>query len=417
MSSGYQALDVESSHGSSPRGESSRAPQEQSVPSLASVTGALVRGHGSLLTALSVPSLVLIGFCTIVLLLVISFASFKYSKSSGCLGAPYLYVTHSNEHNIMQLTRDGCLNTNKVLFGVPSGKSQLRSMTMGQYKGEPAIYVADAHAQASQVNIFGDCSYWTGMRHYKGSAFTKDGPFSAGAVHAYGIAFDDGENLYASFQHTNVVLRATKDTFDVFPENINEIQHRKILDFTGINNQNVDVDLEGRDHSGPFVGTFYQFGNASVQNMQDQGVRSIAWTQTNAGGQLWINNEFDNAIYIVDSTGTPIKILSVNKPVGSFHNKDAQETEERQVVYIGSRGDKTGSVYAYDIETFEVVRKYSMIGMVHPTGITVHDGILFVADQSLGAILTFDVHSTRFIKNIWERHSGGDIEQLTMSNC
>ena len=74
-------------------------------------------------------------------------------------------------------------------------------------------------------------------------------------------------------------------------------------------------------------------------------------------------------------------------------------------------------VYAYDKETFEVVRKYGLIGMVHPTGIVVHDGILYVADQSLGAILTFDLHSTRFIRNIWQRNSGGDIEQLVLGHC
>jgi hypothetical protein len=54
--------------------------------------------------------------------------------------------------------------------------------------------------------------------------------------------------------------------------------------------------------------------------------------------------------------------------------------------------------------------------MTHPTGIAVHD-VLFVADQRLGAILTFHLNSTEFIKNIWERSAGGDIEHIALTNC
>ena len=236
----YQPLETESDDSQGRRGE-------RSVPAmvpLSSVTGALVRGHGSLLTLLSVPSLVVIVFCAILLLVIVSFASYKYSKASGCLGAPYLYVSHSKEHNIMQLTRDGCLNMNKVLFGVPRGKAELRSMAIGQYKGESALYVADASPHTSQVSIFGDCSYWTGMRSYRASVFTRDGPYSPGAVHAYGISFDKNENIYASFQHTNVVLQAAKDNFDLLPEAQHSTKKsRKLADSSEDDESEIDISI------------------------------------------------------------------------------------------------------------------------------------------------------------------------------
>jgi len=400
---GYQSLETDSEHGPIESHEGGNV--VLSTP-LSSVTGAFVRGHGSLLTLLSVPSLVLIGFGICLLLIIVSFASYKYSGSSGCLGPPYLYVTHNKEHNIMQLTRDGCLNMNKVLFGVPHGKVEYRSMAVGQYQGESALYVADATPASSEVMIFGDCSYWTNMRSFRAAAFTKTGPYKEGAEHAYGIAFDSSENLYTSFQHTNVVLRAAKDTFKELPT-------------VGIRNKKEKNDIVnvGGSNKGPFLGTFYQFGNATEQNPQDQGVRSIVWTKSSTGEHLWINNEFDNAVYIVDNTGNPVKILNVKRPIGNYHNPYAEDEDERRIVYVGSRGGKVGNVYAFDMDTFEVVRKYSLIGMTHPTGIVVYDEVLYVADQSLGAILTFELHNTRFIKNIWDRHNGGDIEQIVLTNC
>jgi hypothetical protein len=52
-------------------------------------------------------------------------------------------------------------------------------------------------------------------------------------------------------------------------------------------------------------------------------------------------------------------------------------------------------------------------------GLTVYDGILYVAEQNIGAILAFDVKTEEFIKQIV---GSGDknvvmIEQLALSNC
>lgn len=418
MRQGYQALSVEqadrvdSEHGSPERQEeglsnaSSKHPLARANAALSSVTGAIVRGHGSILSILSIPSLVLIAFCVCIGMVVIGFACYKYSEASACLGPPYLYVSHSKEHNIIQLTRDGCMHMSKVLFGVPRAKMELRTMVVDQYEGEPALYVADAKPETSQVLVFGDCSYWTGMRSFRTSVFTLDGPYGEGAKHAYGITFDFDGNIYTSFQHTNTVLRAARDSFEALPS---------IQDGRFANAASNDTRWAGSP-KGPYPGTFFQFGDPIVQNPQDQGVRGIAWTKSKKGPNLWINNELDNAVYVADTQGNKVALIDVKFPVGIYHNANADTAAERQLVYIGSRGKKSGFVYAYDKDTFKIVRKYTLIGMTHPTGIAVHD-VLFVADQRLGAILTFHLNSTEFIKNIWERGAGGDIEHIALSNC
>jgi len=422
MTKGYQALSVETSeHGAYGSVDSVRVSEEglanpssrplaRANAALPSVTGAMVRGHGSLLSVLSIPSLVLIAFCVCIGMIIIGFACYKYSEASACLGPPYLYVTHSKEHNIIQLTRDGCMHMSKTLFGVPRANMELRTMVMNQYEGEPALYVADAKPETSQVLIFGDCSYWTGMRTYRASVFTRDGPYGEGAQHAYGIAFDFEGNIYASFQHTNAVLRAAKDSFETLPE----IQDRRLLQTKTVAN---DTMRWAGSRTGPYLATFFQFGDPMVQNPQDQGVRGIAWTASRNGPNLWINNELDNAIYVVDKKADKVAFLDVKKPVGIYHNPTAESGAERQLVYVGSRGKKSGFVYAYDKDTFELVKQYTLIGMTHPTGIAVHDDTLFVADQRLGAILTFNLNTTQFIKNIWARGAGGDIEHIALTNC
>ena len=430
-SSGYQSLGTTSTHGGDfslnsveeaevPQGSNESYqgnPMKKSVSyALSSITGAVVRGHGSIWSLLSVPSMVLIAFVICLIMIVIGFASYKYSDASGCLGPPYLYVSHSKEHNIMQITRDGCLNMNTVLFGVPRGKMELRSMILSPHEGNTALYVADARPETSQVMVFGDCSYWTSMRSFEKSMFTQQGPFGGGAQHAYGVAIDGEGNTYASFQHTNVILRASPNNFNPYPARavVDIVQGAKRMLKTK-SDENGTFNGDGIN-TGPYIGTFFQFGNATVQNPQDQGVRGIAWIESTSGGHLWINNEFENVVYIVDSEGNPVKLLDVKLPLGIFHNPNADSREERQLVYIGSRGKKASAIYAYDKDTFKVVKTFRLIGMTHPTGIAVHD-VLYVADQGLGAILTFDLNTTSFIKNIWERKAGGDLEHIFLTPC
>jgi len=74
-------------------------------------------------------------------------------------------------------------------------------------------------------------------------------------------------------------------------------------------------------------------------------------------------------------------------------------------------------VIAVNVDTFEVENRYGLVGLTHPTGLTVYNDVLYVADQKLKAILTFDIRSERFLEKIWERQAGGDLEQLVLSHC
>lgn len=51
-------------------------------------------------------------------------------------------------------------------------------------------------------------------------------------------------------------------------------------------------------------------------------------------------------------------------------------------------------------------------------GMTTYDGILYVAEQHIGAILTFDIQSEAFIEKIVGGYNKLDrIEQLVLSPC
>ena len=54
--------------------------------------------------------------------------------------------------------------------------------------------------------------------------------------------------------------------------------------------------------------------------------------------------------------------------------------------------------------------------MTHPTGIVVHEATLYVADQTLNSILSFDLVTGRYIDSIWN-HDRGNIRQIALSDC
>jgi hypothetical protein len=58
-------------------------------------------------------------------------------------------------------------------------------------------------------------SYFIGQRPFIKSAVSSAA--NEGIDHLYGVAFDDANNLYTSSQHTDVVQRFYKDTFEPMP--------------------------------------------------------------------------------------------------------------------------------------------------------------------------------------------------------
>lgn len=307
---------------------------------------------------------------------------------------PYIYVTvHDEVQNILQYNLEGCLIRTDVLIAEDQffkWEVELRSMLLGRYKGEEhALYVTDASTHDSQVLVFGDCIRNPEERHYGRRPFLAkvvDTDMNRGADHAYGLCFDENSNLYASFQHTGTVLRFYQDSFTPMPLPPS-FHHLRRDDY--------------------FQGTFVQFGKPREQEKSGQGVRAIARVRTN----IWIANEDLNGIAVTSiNTGLITHIIPVDNPIGLYYD------EGRDVVFVSSKSHTYGGlVFAFDGKTFKELHHYVIDGMPHPTGIVIHNGILYVGEQVNRVILKFDVEKRHFLGKL--TNVPGVIEQLILSDC
>jgi outer membrane protein assembly factor BamB len=331
---------------------------------------------------------------TLTVFIVVTFTAFSlfgYAIGSPqCLGPPYIYATtHHEIPNVIKYSRDGCLLASDVLVGGPIEStdhlSELRTITVGKYEGQEALYVADATSMDSFLLMYGTCDS-KGHRHYKETIISTD--LNPGVDHTYGITFDKDGNVYASFQHTDAVIRFKRDTFET-------------MDLT----PGLLIDSRERRY---FPGTFYQFGNVGVHSLNEQGIRSILVV----GNDLWIANEDINGIVIVPlNTGLATNIVVIKSPIGLYY--DIQSN----LVFVGSKEKHWGgAVYAVDPNYLKVVRTYTTNRMNHPSGIVVYDNVLYVAEQILGAIFAFNVQTGSFIRRI-VKNTPGQIEQLALSSC
>ena len=137
---------------------------------------------------------------------------------SDCLGAPYLYISHLDSRNIFKYTRDGCpLSQNVLWFGGSdlSAPGAIRSMTIHPYNGDSdALYVANSGGENidhGRILVFSTCAGLSGRRSYLKTLV--DVRTVHGARHTGSIAFDGHGYMYASFQHTDLVLRFSDATF------------------------------------------------------------------------------------------------------------------------------------------------------------------------------------------------------------
>lgn len=399
--SDYQSIN-ESDEGSAPT-HMNKATGARKAGYTSSLSASAMSGEGSLWTLLTTQQLWGIFLAVVALFLGISYAALYDSRLMNmCLPAPYLYVSYGTDHNIFQITRDGCVMMDKVLYGVPRKKLELRSLAIAEYKGKSSLYVADAARKTENILVFGQCSNWGKMRTHQTSTMGKDSEyFKEGAKHAYGITFDNQGNLYVSYQHTNAILRSTRDEFHPLPL------------------PQAMKDREASEGIKLYEGTFYQFGLPIIQKSKDQGIRSIAWANHSsaAGELLWVANEFEDKVYILNHDAAVVHTLTVAGPIGIYYNRNDEGIYVKNRIYVGSRSGKNrGSVLCFDTNTFELLGTYFMLGMSHPTGIVVHESTLYVADQSLNSILTFDLETSRFISTIWSRDFGS-IEQIALTPC
>lgn len=318
--------------------------------------------------------------------------NFKCEDSTG----PYLYVTlHDTIGNILKYSLlDGCLVDDKVLYFEDEDLlrrfPELRSMIISSYPGgnvSEALYVADASLHNSQVLVFDKCTEHganKGKRRYLATAI--DSYLNIGADHAYGLCFDYDQNLYVSFQHTDVVIRLDK-FFVPMPLPPAFKRYR-------------------RDDYYP--GTFAQFGSPGEHHYDETGVRSIVNIRTN----LLVANEDYNGILVVSiNTGLVSEIIPVDKPVGLHYDK------HKDILFVGSKSQKYGGVvYALDGKNYEIIKAYTFSKMTHPTGITLYDDVLYVGEQNTNAIVKFDVKSGEYL-GVVIANIPGTVEQILLSIC
>lgn len=315
------------------------------------------------------------------------------SESRECSGSPFLYVTtHDTPYNVLKYSRNGCLISDKILKGhthLPLETTELRSIVVGNYNGEHGyLYVADASKDSSQVLVYSNCIL-DGEDKGRRTFVTKvvDLFTNSGADHPYGICFDYDGNVYASFQHTDVVLRFRAKNFDPMP-------------------WPPAIEMLKRDDY--FEGTFMQFGKPELHSKEDQGLRSIINVRTD----IWIAQETYNGVVIVSiTTGVIIEVVPIYQPIGLFYD------EHLDLVFVGSKSKRyEGVVYAIDAKSRSIYMEYPHPDITHPTGLTTYDGILFVADQSMNKIFTFSIKSGEFIQII-SINIPGSIEQISLSYC
>jgi YVTN family beta-propeller protein len=263
---------------------------------------------------------------------------------------------------------------------------ELRSVVFGKYNGSDVLYVADAYSDDSYLNLYGQCNK-DGTRDYITTPVST--VTDAGINHLYGICFDEAGNTYLSSQHTDNVLRFEKDTFEPMP--LPPLMQRTVP-------ANYDY----------FPGTFIQFGLPTVHDVTEQGVRDVI----SVAGKIWVANEDDNSVRVIDSvTGLVEDIISVETPIGLHYN------EENDLVFVSSKGEKNmGLVYAIAVGAKKIVRQYKSKKMTHPTGMTSHRTTLYVANQKLGQIVAFNIHSGRFLKVVVDDMPLG-IEKILISDC
>lgn len=310
-----------------------------------------------------------------------------------CDGAPYIYATfHHEASNILKYSRNGCLLDVEVLVGGPnhalsSHLVELRSIVFGSFAGKRVLYVADAYSEDSYLNVYGGCDA-SGKRSYIGTPVsTLTNP---GINHLYGIAFDPEGNLFVSNQHTDNVLRFERETFE--PMALPSAMVQSSVD----------------PLPSYYPGTFIQFGAPRVHDVTEQGVRDVAAV----GDKIWVANEDDDSVRVLDAfTGLVEDIIHVQLPIGLLYSP------ADGVVFISSKGEKgQGLVYALSVTTKEVVGRYKSKKMTHPTGMAVHHATLYVANQKLGQIVSFDILSGKFLRIIVDFMPMG-IEKILISDC
>ena len=299
---------------------------------------------------------------------------------------PYLYVTLHDYENVLKYSLDGCLLDHAVLIGAPiEERWEFRGMALSS---DGRLFIANAGTGEPQLMRFGKCDY-DGRRSYKETVVTDDGRENPGASHAYGVAIDEESGtIYASFQHTDVVLRFDSESFrplSLPPALQDSSRHRDY-----------------------YPGTFYQFGQPQLHSLREEGVRGLMVV----GHHLWICNEDISGVLVVDThTGVATDVVNIEAPVGITYSA------VHDLVFVGSKVKHwEGRVTAIDRRTLQIVQSYKTLKMTHPTGLQVYGDTLFVAEQDVNRIYEFNILTGEETSKAVDKLPG-QVEAILLSDC
>jgi hypothetical protein len=76
-------------------------------------------------------------------------------------------------------------------------------------------------------------------------------------------------------------------------------------------------------------------------------------------------------------------------------------------------------VYAYDAHTAELKKVFQLIGsrgLTHPTGIASYEDVLYVGDQDLNMVMSFNITTKRYLSTV-RKDFDSAIEHLELSPC
>ena len=320
------------------------------------------------------------------------------SSRHDCLGPPYLYVTlHDKVSNVLKFSRNGCLIDDHVLLMEEAYDRlidvQFRSLSVGKQKDHDALFIADASKHNSRLLIFGKCideaeDYERkNKRHF--IEIIADRGSNPGLDHSYGVCHDSHGNVYVSNQHTESVLRFAVNTWEPMP---------------------LPAAIQLGDRLDYFQGTFVQFGMPNKHAKGNRGVRALA----HVGNRIWIAHESMSGVVIADvDSGQIMDFIQVDTPIGLYHLKEENTT------FVSCKSkERGGIVYAINVNSFKIENEYVHHRMTHPTGMTSYGGILYVAEQMIGAIMSFDVKTEQYLGTIVEEeYYIEQLEQIALSPC
>jgi len=303
---------------------------------------------------------------------------FVCSLASACLGPPFLYVTFHDSvlgwGSVEKFSRDGCSLGNPI-----SADLTLLTATRGMAIIDDYFYLASSKTSDSRILQFGQCSKGKGalkkgVRPYIGDFITQLDT-SLGLDHPYGIAVDRNEGMYISCQNTDCILR--------FDSNGNPMPAPSY--FNG--------------SQGLWPGLFAQFDRFG------NGARGLDFV----GDNLWAASEDAGGIDIIDPNGFPVGFYELSKPIGVHY--DAKSN----LVYLSSRDNLDPKIIALNPTNMTTVREYRVLLELHPTGMVVHDDMLFVIGQITDKLYTFNTTTGELLGSIVK--FDGTAEEIALSPC